>query len=319
VSPGILSLAPMDGVSDSSVRAVLTELGGVDYCVTEFVRVAGEAPPDHVLRRKCPELDHGGRTPSGTPVHMQLLGGHAGRMADTAARAAALGAPAIDLNFGCPAPTVNRHDGGATLLRTPCRVEEVTRAVRAAVPAEVPVSVKIRLGWEDPDDVVVLARAAEAGGASWLTVHGRTRVQGYAPPADWERIGRARESVTIPVVANGDLTSPEDLARCARAAGAERFMLGRGAIARPELFRVARGWEGWWPPARRAGVLERFAAQALARAPDRADGILSRLKMWCRAMAAREPALQTLFEAIKRRTCLDEVRGLLRSFRGRAG
>ena len=102
-----------------------------------------------------------------------------------------LGASGIDLNFGCPAKTVNRHDGGASLLRHPHRLEGIVRAVRAMVPPDVPVSAKIRTGWDDHRAVRTLARAAEAGGASWLTVHGRTRAEGYGPAANWQAIGEA--------------------------------------------------------------------------------------------------------------------------------
>ena len=144
------ALAPMEGVTGPLLRELYAELGGLDYCVTEFIRVSQDPVSDKVFLRECPELRTGGLTSGRTPVHVQLLGGHAGRMAESAERGAALGARHIDLNFGCPAPTVNKSDGGATLLRDPCRVEEVTRAVRDAVPAAVSVSAKVRLGWDDP-------------------------------------------------------------------------------------------------------------------------------------------------------------------------
>lgn len=310
----VLALAPMEGVTDALVRDLLTSLGGIDYCVTEFLRVASEPPNDKVLLRECPELSACGRTSAGVPVHVQLLGGDPQRMAETAARAVFLGAPVIDLNYGCPAKTVNRHDGGASLLRTPWRVEAVTRAVRDAVPPIVPVSAKIRLGWENPDDVDELARAAEAGGAAWITIHGRTKAQGYKPPADWARIGRARAAVRVPVVANGDLASREDIARCARVTGCTRFMLGRGAIARPELFRVLRGLEPeFWPASRRVRFLERFVEASILARPGEASlrGILQHLKQWCRAMAAGDPAIEVLFEALKRSETLDAARDLL--------
>src|SRR5690606_6650665 len=109
----------------------------------------------------------------------------------TAALAADLGAPGIDLNFGCPAKTVNNHDGGATILKTPQRVRHIVGAVREAVATDIPVSVKIRLGWDSAAGVEDLARAAAEGGAAWLTIHARTRTQLYRPPVDWVSIGRA--------------------------------------------------------------------------------------------------------------------------------
>src|SRR6185436_17754692 len=144
-------------------------------------------------------------------------------------------ATAIDLNFGCPARTVNRHDGGATLLKHPHRIREIVRAVREALPAHVPVSAKMRLGWDSIEPIRENAAMAAEGGASWITIHGRTRVAGYAPPIFWEPIGRIRESLGIPVVANGDTWTLDDFRRCRDATGCIHFMLGRGALANPDL------------------------------------------------------------------------------------
>src|SRR5690606_22617665 len=116
-----LFLAPMEGVVDHQVRALLTALGGLDGCVTEFVRVVNTALPKRVFRRYAPELEHQCRTPSGVPVKLQVLGGQPQPMAENALRAVSAGARAIDLNFGCPAKNVNRSDGGACLLRQPER------------------------------------------------------------------------------------------------------------------------------------------------------------------------------------------------------
>lgn len=309
-----LALAPMEGVTDCVVRSLFAAWGGVDYCVTEFLRVSDAPLSLRVLERECPELARGSRTRTGVPVHLQLLGGDATRMAETARNAVAAGATVIDLNFGCPAATVNRHDGGASLLRDPRRIEAVTIAVRRAIPSDVPVSVKVRLGWSDPDDVVTIARAAEAGGASWLTVHGRTRMQGYSPSADWPRIGRARESVRIPVVANGDLRTPADVLRCHEVTGCDRFMIGRAAMERPELFRLLRGLDTWWSPQRRAAVLETYATAALGDAGWTPRSTLGRIKQWARALAPGNPLLGMLYDRIKRCVALDDARALVRAF-----
>lgn len=218
--PGLfLVLAPMDGVTDHVYRDLLTSLAGgnsgISLCVSEFVRVTRASVQPHVLRRACPELDAGGRTPAGVEVFVQLLGGEPGPMAESAALAARLGARGIDINFGCPAKTVNNHDGGASILRAPCRIEAIVSAVRGAVPAEIPVTAKVRLGWESAEHLPEIAKNAEAGGAAWLTVHARTRLQLYRPPVDWAALARAREAVRIPVVANGDINTVGDLQRCA--------------------------------------------------------------------------------------------------------
>ena len=311
--PGLfVALAPMDGVTDHVYRELLTGLrgghSGISQCVSEFVRVTRDVVPDHVIRRHCPEVDHGGTTRAGVPVFVQILGGDEGPMADTAAAAAALGAPGIDINFGCPAKTVNNHDGGATILKTPQRVERIVAAVRRAVPDHVPVSVKIRLGWASADPVTDIARAAEAGGGAWLTIHARTRLQLYKPPVDWVSIGRAREAVSFPVVANGDLNTADDVAACARASGCDAFMIGRGAMARPLLFRQIRGevepdLDLPWL----VGVLDDYAERLCAAgAPERAA--LGRVKQWLRLAAPGFSQMREMFDALKRLSDLAQMR-----------
>jgi tRNA-dihydrouridine synthase C len=282
LDPGLfLVLAPMDGVTDWVHRELASSLGGVSQCVTEFVRVTDRAPPKRLFTSTCPELLRGGTTSAGVPVFVQLLGGDPQAMAAAARVAAELGAPGIDLNFGCPAKRVNNHDGGASILRCPERAEHITRAVRDAVPSAIPVTAKVRLGWADSDSVVEIANAAERGGAAWLTIHGRTKAQMYAPPVDYTAIGRARAALSIPVVANGDIASAEALAACAAQSGASAFMIGRGALARPYLFRTLRG-----EPTNEleslssyCDVLRRY--DALMAAGGFAEGSrLSRLKQW---------------------------------------
>jgi tRNA-dihydrouridine synthase C len=225
----------MEGVTDAPMREFITRSGVFDWCVSEFIRVSIQALPAKTFLKHVPELKSSSLTSSGVPVQVQILGGDPGRMAESAAAAIEAGALGIDLNFGCPAPTVNRNDGGATLLKHPHRIEGIVRAVRDAVPARFPVSAKMRLGFDDPSAIDENARRAEQGGASWITIHGRTKTQGYTPPAYWEPIGRVRRALSIPVVANGELWTIEDFRRCREQSGAIHFMLGRGALASPHL------------------------------------------------------------------------------------
>lgn len=231
----------MEGVVDPAMRRLLTGLGGIDRCVTEFLRVCDRLLPPRVFHRLCPELKQGGRTPSGVPVFLQLLGGQPGPLAENAARAAELGAPGIDLNFGCPAKTVNRSDGGAILLREPERVAAIVDAVRRAVPRQIPVTAKIRLGFEDRSCFLDNVRAIADAGADELTIHARTRRDGYRPPAWWEEIPRARQvAPQLPIIANGEIWSPADALRCREVSGCRDLMLGRGALCRPDLPRLVR-------------------------------------------------------------------------------
>ena len=142
-------LAPMEGVVDHLMREMLTQIGGYDLCITEFVRVVDQKLPARVFTRLCPELLQGGKTRAGTPVRVQLLGQEPHWLAENAARAVELGSPGVDLNFGCPAKAVNKSRGGAVLLKETETLYRIVKAVRDAVPAQFPVSAKIRLGYDD--------------------------------------------------------------------------------------------------------------------------------------------------------------------------
>ncbi len=141
-------LAPMEGVLDHRMRQLLSELNPYDLCVTEFIRVVDQPVTDKVFYRLAPELLRGGKTRNGTPVRVQLLGQDPDWLAHNAARAIALGSPGVDINFGCPAKTVNRSKGGAVLLKEPELIYRIVAAMRQAVPAGQVLSAKIRLGWE---------------------------------------------------------------------------------------------------------------------------------------------------------------------------
>jgi tRNA-dihydrouridine synthase C len=246
-----LFLAPMEGVVDSVTRRMISAMGATDLCVTEFVRVVDHLLPERVFLQYCPELTNNSRTPDGTPVIIQLLGSQPTPMAENAHRAVEMGTFGIDLNFGCPAKTVNNSDGGAALLKTPDRIFHVIEAVRKAVPRTHTVSAKIRLGFEHPNHALDIAQAAEAAGADWLVVHARTKMDGYKPPAYWEHVAPLVDSLKIPVIANGEVWTVEDYQRCRAISGSRHVMLGRGWIANPGLGveiktnSTKRPWSHW--------------------------------------------------------------------------
>jgi tRNA-dihydrouridine synthase C len=301
-------LAPMEGVVDHVTREMITDIGGIDLCVTEFIRVLDQSIPDHVFFRDAIELTFNGEgtaisprrshTKSGVPLLVQLLGADPARLGENAARAVELGAAGIDLNFGCPAKTVNRHDGGATLLKDPSRVEKAVRGVRESVPKTHSVSAKTRLGFSDKVLHREIAQAAEAGGASWLTVHARTRDEGYKPPAHWEFIAHMREAVKIPVIANGDVWTPEDYKKMLEVSGCTHAMLGRGILARPSLALECKGiadkltWEEMKPH-----VLRFVKTSEAARGQRFAT---SRIKQWLKSLSLTYIEAQELFERVKR-------------------
>ena len=248
-APGLrILLAPMEGLLDHSLRDVITRVGGIDHCVSEFIRITDQLLPERVFTRIVPELLNGGCTDAGTPVRAQLLGSDPACLADNAALLASLGPAGIDLNFGCPAKTVNRHRGGAVLLDEPWLIFDIVRAVRRAVPASMPVSAKMRLGNQDESRMLDCALAIEEGGAAELVVHARTKLHGYRPPAYWEHIAAVREHVALPVVANGEIWNAADARRCLQVSGCTALMLGRGIVADPGLALAIRSPEkapGW--------------------------------------------------------------------------
>ena len=298
-------LAPMEGLADWLLRDVLTQAGGYDVAVCEFVRVAGPRMPSRSFRKISPELSRGGKTPSGVPVIVQLLGSDPGLMAESAAQLARLAPPGIDLNFGCPAPTVNRSGGGAVLLERPDEIFRIVSAVRQAVPTCIPLSAKMRLGVSDTGKAVECAQAIEAGGATLLVVHARTRDEFYRPPAHWEWIARIRESVSMAVVANGEVWTRDDYRRCREVTGCADVMIGRGAVADPLLARRIKRYQAGesepgdprqeWEEVRK--MLEQFWRRLPEKmAPRYAPG---RIKMWLRSLCDGYAEAEPLYREVR--------------------
>ena len=310
-------LAPMDGLVDSLLRDLLTRVGGYDGAVSEFLRVSGTPLPLRSFRRVCPELDNCSRTRSGTPVVVQLLGSHPERMAETAARLATLAPVGIDLNFGCPAPTVNRHGGGAMLLDDPELMRRIAQGVRQAVPHTIPVTAKMRLGVRDTGRTLECARALESGGIASLVVHARTKIDAYRPPAHWEWIARVRETVTVPVIANGEIWSVADYHRCREVTGCKDVMIGRGAVADPFLARRIRAsldgilreqtldadWGELFP------LVGEFWIRVQQRVTQRhAPG---RLKLWLNSLRRCYPQAEILYHRLRPVNDVQEVESVL--------
>ena len=292
----MLLLAPMEGLLDCVLRDVLTRVGGIDRCVSEFIRVSGTLLPDRTFLRIVPELDTGGRTPAGVPVRAQLMGSDPTCLAENAQRLAALGPAGIDLNFGCPAKSVNRHRGGAVLLDEPELIAQIVGAVRRAVPASMPVSAKMRLGYLDVSRTIECAQAIEAGGACEVVVHARTKSDGYKPPAYWERIPAIRAAVRIPVIANGEIWTAADALRCREVSHCDSLMIGRGMVADPGLALAIRGDAGADWASLLPRLLEFWDLVALRTAPHHRAG---RLKQWLNFLRRRHPQAQQLYSNIR--------------------
>lgn len=226
-------LAPMEGVTEPSFRDVVLDrlspahLGGA---FTEFLRVSRQALPKGKLAK------HLGKRRFPQPVGLQLMASEAGPLEETAAAAVEAGAPLVDINFGCPSKNAIKGCAGSALLDYPDRIEAFVRACVTAVAGRVPVTAKIRSGVRDDKRLEELARAAEAGGAAMITVHCRTREEGYRDCADWKRIARAVGAVKVPVCGNGSIRTTADLERMRRETGCAFAMVGRAALGDPWIF-----------------------------------------------------------------------------------
>lgn len=313
-----LLLAPMEGLLDFVLRDVLTRIGGVDRCVSEFIRITDTLLPDKVFFRYVPELHNGSRTLAGVPVRVQLLGSDPVCMAENAARLAALGPEGIDLNFGCPAKVVNRHGGGAALLQDPGQIASLVAAVRRAVPAQLPVSAKMRLGYNDASLARECAQAMADSGACEIVIHARTKQDGYRPPAYWEQIPAIQAAISVPIVANGEIWTLQDALRCREVSGCRALMLGRGMVADPGLALAIRAADTahhhqQMPADRPTAVQWPDLLPHLARFWDLVCADLEprqragRLKQWLNLLRRRFPEAELAYQQVRTLTDQDTI------------
>lgn len=308
-------LAPMEGVVDAPMRRLQAAIGGPDAMVTEFIRVTETLLPPKVFYRLVPELQREVCGYGDVPLTVQLLGSNPEMLGLNAVRAIELGSKAIDLNFGCPAKTVNKSMGGAIMLRQPDSVFAAVKGVRDAVDPSYPVSGKMRLGYEDKSLALENAKAIEEGGAAYLTVHARTKVEGYKPPAHWEWIARIREAVGIPVVANGEIWTPEDYLKCREVSGCDRIMIGRGLVANPFLVEQIRN-----PDACRDTAVNwiRLQPYLLSFFEDVRNNIEERhvhgrIKQWLTMLGWHFPQAKELFQRLRTEREVAGVEAVLKS------
>lgn len=291
-------LAPMEGVLDSLVRELLTEVNDYDLCITEFVRVVDQLLPAKVFHRICPELHNNSCTPSGTQVRIQLLGQHPQWLAENAARAVELGSYGVDLNCGCPSKLVNGSGGGARLLKDPELIYQGAKAMREAVPGHLPVTVKVRPGWDSSDRQFEIADAVQQAGASELAVHGRTKEQGYkAEHINWQAIGEIRQRLTIPVIANGEIWDWQSAQNCMAVTGCDAVMIGRGALNIPNLSRVVKYNEPRMPWPDVVTLLKKYTR--LEKQGDTGLYHVARIKQWLGYLRKEYAEATTLFQEIR--------------------
>ncbi len=221
-------LAPMAGVTDTLFRRVIRGLGGCGLLMTEFTSSEG------ITRSAKKTLRYLYFQEDEHPITAQLFGANPEVMADAARMVEDLGYDAVDINLGCPAKKVVKC-GGSGLLRDLPLLGEIFRSVRAAV--KIPLTIKLRAGWDENSVVAVeVAKMAQDAGVEGVAVHPRTRSQGYTGAADWNLIAAVKQAVTIPVIGNGDVNSPEDAERIVNVTGCDAVMIGRAAATNPWIF-----------------------------------------------------------------------------------
>ncbi|HHW7567303.1 TPA: tRNA dihydrouridine(16) synthase DusC [Mannheimia haemolytica] len=291
-------LAPMQGVLDPFVRNLLTSVNDYDLCISEFLRVVDQRLPKKTFYRLAPELYQGGLTDSGTPVRVQLLGQHPQWLAENAALAIELGSHGVDLNCGCPSKTVNGSNGGASLLKDPELIYRATKTMREAVPSDKIVSVKVRLGWDSVSQCFEISDAVEQGGANEITVHGRTKVDGYrAERINWQAIGEIQQRLSIPVIANGEIWDFESAKNCQKITACKALMIGRGALNTPNLSKVVKYNQ---PKMAWNEVLQLlFKYVQMENQFDTGFYHVARIKQWLRYLDKEYPQAVELFDILK--------------------
>jgi len=240
-----LQLAPMEGVGDRTFRKAMASIGGFDEAVRDFIRVPRCAHVKSLAREyEADEL-------APTPLAAQIMGSEPDLMGAMAQELAQRGAPRIDVNCGCPSNTVTGRGAGSSLLKAPNILYEVVRAVVKSV--SIPVSIKMRSGYEDTSLFQENLAAAQESGVRYITLHPRTKSDGYGPPARWDLIAAAKSFLQIPLVGNGDICTVEDAVNMLKTTRCDGLMIGRGSIMNPFLFHQIRsrfsgipfqsGWE----------------------------------------------------------------------------
>lgn len=309
----------MQGLCDDVMRHLLTHIGGFDECVSEFVRITHTVHSRQTWLRHIPEIATNNQTVAGIPCTVQILGSDENMMAINALEAIKLGANKIDINFGCPAPTVNKHKGGAILLQEPDLIYQIVRTLRERLPENIPLTAKMRLGYENKDLALENAQAIASAGVSALTVHARTKVEGYEPPAHWNWVKKIQQSIDIPVIANGDVFSLDDFIAIKNETGCNQIMLGRGAVMRPDLARQIRQFE------RREIVQKaefneeimnwiRLFFDLCLKKEANNKYPTARLKQWLGMMKKIYPEAHQLFDAIRVLKEIEQVHTVLQDF-----
>jgi nifR3 family TIM-barrel protein len=280
-----LLLAPMEGVGDKSFRKAISSIGGFDEAVTEFISVPSNAHVESLAK----VYDREELSP--IPIAAQIMGSDPTLMALMARQLEKKGAPRIDINCGCPSNTVTGRGAGSSLLKDPNSLYTMAKTVVTSV--STPVTLKMRSGYEDISLFKENLLAAEESGVQFITLHPRTKVEGYKPPARWDLIALAKQTLHIPVIGNGDVTSLEKALLLLKETECDAIMIGRGAIINPFLFHQIKGHFNQSPyqgtPQALIDYLDIFLKESATRIQPK--GLLGKLKQLMSFLFQSNPQL----------------------------
>jgi nifR3 family TIM-barrel protein len=295
-----LFLAPMEGLGDRAFRKAMASIGGFDEAVTEFIRVPRNAHiPSLASVYDAAEL-------APLPLAAQIMGADAELVAEMAQELVRRGAKRIDLNCGCPSNTVVGKGAGSSLLKEPRLLHDIARALVNST--DVPVTVKMRSGFEDTSLLKENLLAAQESGIRFLTLHPRTKADGYGPPAKWELIAFAKSILKIPVVGNGDILSAEDARRMLRETGCDALMIGRGSAINPFIFHEIKAsfaktsYESSWDSLK--WFIEVFVSELSPESPPK--NRIGKLKQLLSFLFRKNPSLLAVRPSILTFNSIDE-------------
>lgn len=287
-----LLLAPMEGVGDRCFRKAMAAAGGMDQAVTEFLRV----PTNAHVKSLALRYQHDELAP--LPLAAQIMGSDPALMADMSGELETRAAPRIDLNCGCPSNTVTGRGAGSSLLKEPDSLYKVAAAMVKAV--KTPVTIKMRTGFEDTSLFKENLLAAQESGVRYITLHPRTKVDGYGPPAKWEYIAEAKSILKIPVVGNGDILNVQDALNMLKQTGCDALMIGRGSVINPFIFQqirahfTGREFKPTWEDFTR--YINAYLGEMSPDAPARNK--INKVKQWMGFLFKASPALQEQRQAL---------------------
>lgn len=310
----ILALSPMADMTDSAFCQVVRHIGGADVVFREMV--SSEA----LIRDNAKTLGMTDFVEGERPIVQQIFGSDPLIMARAAAIVMEHARPeGIDINMGCPVYKITSNFNGCALMKEPDRAAQIIREIKKAIGEEIPLSVKIRLGWSDPDDFKKFIPIVEEAGVNLITVHGRTKAQGYSGKSDWARIAQAKKIARVPLLANGDIHEPHQVREALQITGADGVLIARGALGNPWFFKLYQTGEKFVPMGERVERILEHARLHIAQYGERGMVTFRKHLSWyfkATRLGVELPHIKDLRVSLMQVKTFDELQVLLGPFLG---